>query len=189
MQYIIWLEKELTKAKARLNVYRAQVRSEEKKRLSALRCIPVPDSLESDDDVGSARGSGEQEGKGDEAPSKKDQPRAVAAKRRVSAKDKAEKQPAPLEPAPAGQKRRRVSAFPKGVCLGCYQTVERGIPGYTHDYEKEACTWTPSREPFRTQALKRREAGQKARAEQAAKDKATAAEIEGQQLQGGKKEE
>ena len=47
--------------------------------------------------------------------------------------------------------------------MGCYQTVQRGIPGYCHQYELESCTWTPSKEPQRTKALARREKGRQDR--------------------------
>ena len=161
LAYILHLEKELTKAKARLSVYRAQARMAERRRLSSLRGVPLPDSPEEDEVVGHREDKPEEE---DEATV--DTKAADEAENNpvVKATDKRERRdPEPPRPVGPDQKRRRASALPKGICLGCYQTVQRGILGYSHQYELESCTFTPARSPQRSRALERRRKGVEAR--------------------------
>lgn len=180
LAYILHLEKELTKAKARLSVYRAQARVAERKRLSTLRGFPLTDSPEVEEPADKP----EDKPKGEEPEGQSEGEAEKGSEGTAKVKPEARRRAPPVarEPEP---KRKRATALPKGVCLGCYQTVQRGIPGYSHQYELESCTFTPTRSPQRSRALERRQKGKEAREEAERKRAAEGEEVSRQSSEAG----
>ena len=157
MRYIMWLEGELTKAKARLSVYRAEARAKEWQRLASVRGVEVPSS---GDDTAVVKA--ESAGLSGLRESQRAEVHQVTKKKAAPELDKKRTSTSEATGQPAKRVRK---VIPRGDCLGCYQGVERGIAGYSHDYKSAACTFTPSNNPARARALKLRAEGRRERGE------------------------